>query len=240
MYTLQPDRLLCDCKLGWSKLGWRKPLGLRARAECGGKLGARAEKEIGDTGVTRKRSEPGKLISPSCAFNFSDHTMNSTRKPATLDSLPPEIVLEILGYLAPAALDLDAVELSTPGRSPPSNVPTSDRRALVAVCLVSRRFRNLGQPILFRSVDLKSPSQAWRWRNTPAGCYTEEVRISFDQSGKPQAGSHKLAYFFLGCNFGNGASRRAKITKLWVRSCPSKELGMPLAGTGMLASQSVL
>lgn len=159
-------------------------------------------------------------LRPLDPYRTSHHKM-----PTTISSLPPETVLDILEFLdIPSPLDTDSA--AAPGTSPTPN-------PLLATALVDRRFRQLSQEIMFRSVTLHSREQARRWRATGAGAYTREARVRWYDYG----GSLKLAELFAPSEAHGEAESEAKIRKLVVERCSMSELGDKLEGDGMLRGE---
>lgn len=81
--------------------------------------------------------------------------------PATFHSLPPEVILQILGHLPLPSFGLEA-----PNRSP-----------LIDTALVNRLLRLLSQELLFTSVTLAERKHVERWSRTDARARTAALSI---------------------------------------------------------------
>jgi hypothetical protein len=147
---------------------------------------------------------------------------------ATIHSLPPEVVLQILYHLAP-------IEPEKAG----------GRAALLAASLVDRRLGQLSQQVLFRSVHLERRSYARRWRATAARVYTREMTISWWPewmvSGAGKAFRPlPLAELLAPCEVHAAAGACARISMVNVQMIDHVEVAGSLAGVEMLEGESGL
>lgn len=101
--------------------------------------------------------------------------------PATLLSLPPEVLLRIIELLHCPPWTND-VHLAW-------RWPTPAPHPLCALSLVSHELRRLAQPVLFRSVRLVSRAQARAWRATAAAAHTREMRLWYRHGAGAERGA---------------------------------------------------
>lgn len=105
------------------------------------------------------------------SFSFSAfHTSTQPvlRMPATLSSLPPEVVLKILRHL--------------PGPCFGGPRPLEAPSALLATALVSKDFAVLSQEVLFEDVYLCGKQDVLRWAATEARRATRKLRVVLGRS----------------------------------------------------------
>ncbi len=105
-------------------------------------------------------------------FPTTSHTFSSpqpVKMPTTIHSLAPELILEILCHL-PVTVDFGGP------RPLPAPCP------LLATSLVSKKFRELSQQVLFQEAYLCGKGEARLWAETGARRWTKVLTISLGRS----------------------------------------------------------
>lgn len=162
----------------------------KQRVSAGGELGRRGTvrargwpirsgkglgRREGIEGTSPQNSSPLPFSNPTQLFSITRQCPRSAglTMPATFSSLPPEVVLEILGHLPRPALE---AKLPTP--SP-----------LVATARVSHQLTAASQKFLFSSVTLEGKEQIDRFASTEARKWTTELWIEVGNGDLAEGGA---------------------------------------------------